>query len=154
MSVPISSISPASCQFTCYGEPFQPLPASDLQSPFDVKGNANSGKFILIDEDPSIYDDNYELLEQDRKDIVFHFVEKRILPSQNEVINWSYLQTKYSFRLCELTDFKEGLDCANNCDESEVESEDDETALFMGMDSVDSQLDARVLSDPLAPSHC
>jgi hypothetical protein len=94
-------------------------------------------KFVLVDENRSIYDDDYDLLEQDRKDVVFGFVDKKVMPSQADVVNRSYLQSKYFLKLCELTGFEEGFDCFEESEVSSYDSEEeDETAKFMQEDDV------------------
>jgi hypothetical protein len=111
-------------------------------------------KFVLVDENVSIYDDDYDLLEQDKKDVVFGFLDKKVMPSQTDVVNWSYLQSKYFLKLCELTGFEEGFECFKESEVSSYDSEEGETAKFMQEDDMLDDKSAQELGSSSFSNTC
>ncbi|KAI3808238.1 hypothetical protein L1987_24187 [Smallanthus sonchifolius] len=88
----------------------------------------------VLPECESIFDDHFDLISDKKKRDVMFYVSKKLMPTQKDVEKWCHIQSKYFFKMCEVHNFEEGLqyiDLEEPEEESEVESDDDETAVFM-----------------------
>ncbi|KAI3797703.1 hypothetical protein L1987_32966 [Smallanthus sonchifolius] len=111
----------------------------------------NLSKPMDIEGEESIFEDHFDLISDKNKEVVMRFITKKIMPTQKDVESWCHIQSKYFFRICEIHNFKEGLQYINmegHEEESEVESKNDETASFMKIDSNISAQGTQVLCSP------
>ncbi|KAI3756886.1 hypothetical protein L1987_56710 [Smallanthus sonchifolius] len=91
-----------------------------------------------------IFEDHFDLLEQERIAVVMYFVDKKQWPNIDDVADWSLLQSKLFLKLSEKYGIKEDPDLVIMEEESDVESENDESTAFMQLDGKGTQ----VLSAP------
>ncbi|KAI3756890.1 hypothetical protein L1987_56714 [Smallanthus sonchifolius] len=87
-----------------------------------------------------IFEDHFDLLEQERIAVVMYFVDKKQWPNIDDVADWSLLQSKLFLKLSEKYGIKEDPDLVIMEEESDVESENDESTAFMQLDGKGTQL--------------
>ncbi|KAI3714439.1 hypothetical protein L1987_73041 [Smallanthus sonchifolius] len=83
----------------------------------------------------SIFEDHFDLLEQDRIAAVMYFVDKKQWPNIDDFADWNHLQSKLFLKLSEKYGIKEDPDLVIMEEESDIESEDGESAAFMNVDA-------------------